>query len=167
MATPISPAVRVMPQQDAVRQLFTSLFGRPVVVSRTPALVRGATDKFTVALFTHEDGTTGVAAFADLAFTAYAGAALTMFPTAMADQQISSGKVDEMVFENFREIMNVCASQFNGNETAHVKLTGLLRLPMDKLPPDVDAISKKPGARLDFTVQIPNYGTGRLSFLAQ
>lgn len=166
MATPTSPAVRVMPQQDAVRALLTSLFGRPVVVSRTPALVRSATDKFTVALFTHEDGTTGVAAFADLAFAAYAGAALTMFPTAMADQQISNGRVDEMVLENFREIMNVCASQFNGAVAEHVKLTSLLRLPIDKLPAEVDALAKKPGARLDFTVQIPNYGTGRLSFFA-
>ena len=42
----------------------------------------------------------------------------------------------------------------------------MLRLPKDKLAPEVEAMLRKPGARLDFTVQIPNYGTGKLSFLA-
>lgn len=165
MSTP-TVVPRVMPQQDAIRRLFSDLFGRPVVVSRNPPLIRQATDKFTVALFTKEDDSVGVVGLADLDFTAYAGAALTMFPTPMAERQIEMGQVDEMVFENFREIMNVCASQFNGGNGAHVKLTQLLRLPKDKLPPAVEAQLRRPAARLDFTVQIPNYGKGRLSFLA-
>lgn len=166
MSTPTAPTARVMPPQDEVKKLLSSLFGRPVVVSRCPALIRQATDKFTAALFTQDTGAVGVVALADLAFTAYAGAALTMFPTPMAERQIETGQVDEMVFENFREIMNVCASQFNGANAAHVKLTTMLRLPKDKLAPEVEAMLRKPGARLDFTVQIPNYGTGKLSFLA-
>jgi hypothetical protein len=165
MSTPtIGP--RVMPPQDNVRRMLSDLFGRPVVVSRNPPLIRQATDKFTVAMFTKEDGVVGVVALADLQFTAYAGAALTMFPTPMAERQIENGEVDEMVLENFREIMNVCASQFNGANAAHVKLTELLRLPKDKLAPDVEAKLRRPVARLDFTVQIPNYGKGRLSFLS-
>ncbi len=165
MSTP-TVVPRTMPAQDSVRRLLSDLFGRPVVVSRTPSLIRQATDKFTAALFTKEDGSVGVVGLADLQFTAYAGAALTMFPTPMAEQQISNGQVDEMVFENFREIMNVCASQFNGANAAHVKLTQLLRLPKDKLAPEVEAQMRRPVARLDFTVQIPNYGKGRLTFLS-
>lgn len=163
-----SPTVapRVMPSQDSVKRLLSDLFGRPVVVSRNPPLIRAATDKFTAAMFTKEDGAPGVIALADLPFTAYAGAALTMFPTPMAERQIETGQVDEMVFENFREIMNVCASQFNGANTAHVKLTQLLRLPKDKLPVEVETAMRKPLARLDFMVQIPNYGKGRLTFLS-
>lgn len=157
---------RVMPPQDNVRRLLSDLFGRPVVVSRNPPLIRQATEKFTAALFTKEDGGVGVVALADLSFTAYAGAALTMFPTPMAERQIETGNVDEMVFENFREIMNVCASQFNGANVPHVKLTQMLRLPQEKLAPELEALLRKPVARLDFTVQIPNYGKGRLSFLS-
>lgn len=165
MSTPnVTP--RIMPAQDNIRQLFSDLFGRPVVVSRNPPLIRQATDKFTASLFTREDGSVGVVALADLPFTAFAGAALTMFPTPMAEKQIAGGQVDEMVFENFREIMNVCASQFNGANVAHVKLTNMLRLPQEKLAPDVEALLRKPVARLDFAIQIPNYGKGRLSFLS-
>lgn len=163
-----SPTIvpRIMPTQDDMRRLMSDLFGRPVVVSRAPSLVRQATDKFTAALFTKPDAVVGVVGLADLEFTAYAGAALTMFPTPSADRQIEVGQVDEMVFENFREIMNVCASQLNGASVVHVTLTQLLRLPKDKLPPEIEAAIKKPVARLDFTIQIPNYGKGRLSFLS-
>jgi hypothetical protein len=164
MSTPtIVP--RIIPPQDNVRRLLSDLFGRPVVVSRNPPIIRQATDKFTVALFTKEDGAVGVIGLADLEFTAFAGAALTMFPTPMAERQIETGQVDEMVFENFREIMNVCASQFNGTNTAHVTLTQLLRLPKDKLTPEIEAQLRRPVGRLDVAVQIPNYGKGRLSFL--
>ena len=163
-----SPAIapRIMPPQDAIRRLLSDLFGRPVIVSRNPPLIRQATDKFTAALFTKEDGAVGVIGLADLEFTAYAGAALTMLPTPMAERQIETGHVDEMVFENFREIMNVCASQFDGANVAHVKLTTLLRLPKDRLPPEVEALMRRPVGRLDLTAQIPNYGKGRLTFLA-
>lgn len=163
-----SPAVapRIMPPQDDVKRLLSDLFGRPVVVSRNPPLIRAAADRLTAALFTKADGAVGIIGLADLEFTAYAGAALTMFPTPMAERQIESGQVDEMVLENFREIMNVCASQFNGGNFSHVKLTELLRLPKDKLSPELDALMKKPVTRLDFTIQIPNYGKGRLSFLS-
>lgn len=166
MSTPTTVTPRVMPAQDDIRRLLSDLFGRPVVVSRNPPLIRQATEKFTISLFTREDATVGVVALADLAFTAYAGAALTMFPTPMAEKQIEGGQVDEMVFENFREIMNVCASLFNGANVAHVKLTGMQRLPQEKLTPALEAQLRKPVARLDFTVQIPNYGKGRVSFLS-
>src|SRR5450759_3345221 len=101
MSTP-TVVPRIMPPQDGVTRLLSDLFGRPVIVSRNPPVIRQATDKFTVALFTREDGAVGVVALADLPFTAYAGAALTMFPTPMAERQIEAGQVDEMVFENFR-----------------------------------------------------------------
>ena len=165
MSTP-TVTTRVMPPQENIRRVLSDLFGRPVVVSRNPPLIRQVADKFTASLFTKEDGAVGVIGLADLDFTAFAGAALTMFPTPMAERQIEVGQVDEMVFENFREIMNVCASQFNSANVAHVKLTQMLRLPKDVLPPAVELQMRKPVSRLDFTVQIPNYGKGRLSFLS-
>jgi hypothetical protein len=166
MTLTTSSAVRVMPPQEELRKLLSSLFGRPIVVTRSPALIRQSTEKYTVAIFTQDTDEVGVVAVADLAFTAYAGAALTMFPTPMAERQIETGRVDEMVFENFREIMNICASAFNTGTNPHVTLGTLLRLPIDTLPPALDASLRKPIARLDFAVQIPNYGAGKLSFLA-
>lgn len=166
MSTPTTPTARVMPAQDEVRRVLSSLFGRPVTVTRIPAVPRGPMDKVTMSLFTQEDGTVRVVAMADLAFTAFAGASLTMIPAPMAERQAASGQIDEMVLENFREIMNILAGCFNGPSVAHVKLTDLVRLPKDKLAPGVDAMTRKPAARLDFTVQIPNYGTGKLSFLS-
>jgi hypothetical protein len=165
MSSPSVSVARVVPQQEEVKKVLSSLFGKPVVVSRSAVLVRPPDEPFTAALFTHQTGKVGAVAIADLPLTAYAGAGLTMFPSAAAENQIECGAVDEMVFENFREIMNVCAGLFNAPTAVHVKLTQLLRLPREKLAPEVEAFVKKPGARLDLTIQIPNYGSGRLSFL--
>ena len=163
-----SPTVapRVMPTQDSIKRVLSDLFNRPVVVTRNPPLIRQATEKFAVALYTKEGGATGVVGLADMALAAFAGAALTMIPAPMAERQADTGQLDDMVFENFKEIMNILASQFNAANTAHVKLGDVLRLPKDKLPAELEAQLRKPFARLDFIVQIPNYGKGRLTFLA-
>lgn len=150
---------------DAVRRLLSDLLGRPVTFARSPAFVPKPQDRIVAAVYAKQDGAVAVVALADIAFTVFAGASLTMFPAPMAERQIETNQIDDMVFENFREIMNVCATLFNESKSAHARLTALHRLPSSELPPDLAARITQSGSRLDGTAAFPNYGSGRLSFL--
>ena len=53
----------------------------------------------------------------DLAFAANAAAALCLIPPATAKESISSRKLDPLLAENLREIVNVCSQLFVASES--------------------------------------------------
>ena len=156
---------KTMPTLDAVRRLLSDLFGRPVTFTKSPVLAGPPKDKVVAAFYTGDDGTVTVIAMADVRFAVMAGACLTGFPTPMAERQIETDQIDDMVMENFREIMNVCGTLFSDGKTAHARLAALHRIPPAEWPADMAERTKRPAGRLDGTATFPNYGSGRLSFL--
>lgn len=158
----MSTATTVLPAADNVRRCVAGLLGSAVTAGKgTPVKVTPSAQAV-VAVYQADNGSTSSAVAVDLEVGASIGAALTMIPARVAEEQVDKGKLDDMIYDNLREVMNVLASEFNRG-TIHVRLVGAYRLPSEKVPPEVATLLQKPGGRLDMQLSVPNYGAGHVS----
>ncbi len=120
------------------------------------------TAPFVLATYKSADGKSAVVCVCDLPLASAAGAALTLIPTAVAEESVRAGKLSEILSENVHEIFNVCTTLFNQPNRPHlvlddvavhsVTLSSALAVPM-----------AKPRERSDFEVSISGYGSGKFS----
>lgn len=154
-----------LPALKDVAQTLTALLGRhaAVSVSKTPYRP-GSAERVLIATYRGLDGTLGAVCLADLAFAAYVGAALAMFPLPRAQESLRAGKLDEQLEENFHEVMNVISTILTRGE-ARERLDAVLPR-VAGVPADAAAALAKPRARLDLEVEVTGYAKGKLTFLA-
>lgn len=159
MATTTTP----LPTVESLRRLLSGILGSPITVKkRTPVNPKLA--KPTVSAVYHDDGGQVSAVCAcDLELGASLGAAMTMIPARVAEEMVARKKVDEMVYDNLREIMNVMASSFNAQTNVHVRLVDVRRTPGEKLDEASAALVAQAAGKADFEVDVPRYGTGHVS----
>jgi len=150
---------------EAVAALLTNLFGKRVAARKTGPLPPDAVKQSVVAIYAKDDGATGAIAIADLKLAAFAGAALAMIPPGYAAEVAETGKFPENILENFSEILNIGSRWFNSPRTPHVVLRDVLFRPQ-AFAPDVGALLRAPGYRVDLVLTIPGYGEGNLTLLA-
>ncbi|MEM9172160.1 MAG: hypothetical protein AAGA84_05590 [Pseudomonadota bacterium] len=98
---------------------------------------------------------------ADIHLAAYLSAALSLLPKPVADEQIKAGELNEQSAANFYEVMNICSKLFMSDESAHLRLDKTLlgadaQAPVDEL--NGEAVHKT------YSMEIPNYGNGIISF---
>jgi hypothetical protein len=98
----------------------------------------------------------------DLPLSAYLGAALGLVPPGGARAAVEDGELPANLEENLGEVVNIAAALFNVPAAPHLKLHQLLA-PGSPLPADVVAVLSGIGGRLDLSVEVPNYGSGRMS----
>jgi hypothetical protein len=94
----------------------------------------------------------------DLDFAARSGAALSMIPADVAGEQIRKGALDEMLRENFAEVLNVLSRAFVADGDGRVALKTAV-FPPQLLP--AQTTPAKVGA--SFETEIAGYGTGLVS----
>ncbi len=100
---------------------------------------------------------------ADLAFAAFTGAALSLIPAESAQERIRTGVLDEMMQENFAEVLNVLSRIFVVTETTRMTLLEPI------LPPCAVPTTLAPGVaatsilRADYEIDIGGYGLGHLA----
>lgn len=161
-------AVHPLPTQAATRRLFTDLMGRPTGVNprdKSQKPLSLATKPCIASVYQRDDASVAAVMLCDLAFATYTGAVLTSIPVGMADAAIDKGALDGMLLDNFREVANVAASLFNRAGIPHVKLTQVAVLPGGQLADAAKALALKPGARVEFDIEIPQYGSGCVALL--
>jgi len=149
-----------LPSSDKTARLLSGLLNRPVKAK--PAAAPSAPTMKFVGLFGRGDGQAGAACFADLPLAAYAGAALVMIPSDVAQQSARSKDIDPMLAENFAEICNVLSRLFADDDTIRVKLEGTA-FPPAALPETVTKLYGAAKQKLDLEIAIDGYGSGRLS----
>jgi len=99
----------------------------------------------------------------DLAFAAFTGAALSLIPAESAQERIRTGVLDEMMQENFAEVLNVLSRIFVVTETTRMTLLEPI------LPPCAVPTTLAPGVaatsilRADYEIDIGGYGLGHLA----
>jgi hypothetical protein len=154
-----------LPSPDDVRSVLNGLLGRDITVkSATPESI--AIDaKYVVGMYQREDAKIGGLVVADLSIAAYAGAALALIPVGMAKESISDGAIDEMLLENFQEVLNVGAQWFTGKASPRVALSETFPAGA-KLPDDVRLVMAAPNERVDVEADVAGYGSGRIRLLA-
>jgi hypothetical protein len=147
-----------------VANLLRELLGRAVKVDTADLLTMSPEGTNWVAVYGGNDGKIVGVCVCDLAFAAYASAALCLIPTATAKESISSRKLDPLRAENLREIMNVCSQLFVAPESGRITLqsvTSVAQCVSEEAKKRVSAPSQKCGMKLS----IEGYGEGIVSLL--
>jgi hypothetical protein len=145
-----------------VRTMLEDLLGRDVTVAQSEPLVGSDLPTTTIAVYV--DGRMQLAAVLglDLPLAASAGAALGLLPPGAAEDSVESGSLTAMLAENVGEVCNVFTGLLNRDGAPHLKLHQVLE-PGTPRPSDVTAQLLALGNRLDLSVDVARYGTGRLS----
>ena len=160
----MTTAVTHLPVAYQVRTLLEELFGRPVEVKPGPPWAPLGGEKGTFALYVDDRLAVRAIGVCDLPFSAYAGAAIGLVPAAAAEAAVADGALDQNTQENLYEVLNICAALYNVEGAPHMKLHDVLHVGAD-VAPQVQALSAVLGRRLDLSVDITGYGTGRISFV--
>ena len=146
--------------------LLRELFGRAVKVDTADLLTMSPDTTNWVAVYGGNTGKTTGVCVCDLAFAAHAAAALCLIPPATAKESISSRKLDPLLAENLREIMNVCSQLFVASESGRITLqsvTSAAQCNSEEAKKMASAPSQKCGMKLS----IEGYGDGMVSLLTQ
>lgn len=155
--------VHPVPKETQIRQIFGMLFGNDLVLDAGKPDTSDDT-KGIYAIFINDEGKHVTACVCDHHFAAFAGSALTKIPIGGAEDAANSGELSEMMLGNLHEIMNICSRLFMDNTSPHLRLETVYPTP-DAVPDEARAILEGCQERVDFTVSIPGYGKGGLSFL--
>ncbi len=153
-----------LPVPYQVRTLLEDLFGRPVEVKPAPPWAPLNGEPGTLAVYVDDNYTVRTLGVCDLRFSAYAGAAIGLVPRAAAHRAVRERWLDRDTQENLEEVLEICVALYNVDGAPHMRLHHVCHVGTE-VAPQVRAMSAVVGRRLDLTVGIGGYGTGRLSFV--
>ena len=154
-----------IPDKEDLKQILAMLYGDALKLDKGNAVPADDTSKCMVAVYVNDNNEPVTACVCDHEFIAFAGAALSMIPAGGAQDAAKSGDFSEMMLGNHHEIMNICSRVFMKSSNApHLKLDRIYSKPAE-LPDGVKPIVHQSTGRADFTVSIPGYGNGAMSFL--
>ncbi|GAB2873633.1 hypothetical protein [Nocardioides pacificus] len=153
-----------LPTPMQIRELLAGLLDKPVTLTPGVPLAPGPKTPVSIAAFVDDMlRVTGVIV-CDLKMSAYLGAALGLVPVKQAESVIAAGALDETIAENLYEALNIAASIFNVENAGHVRLYGM-HPAGDPIPHDMLVRALTLGRREDVVLDIPGYGSGRLSVI--
>ena len=151
-----------LPPPKAVKDLFTDLVGKEVGVGTgKPVLVTPVSDTY-IGVFTTDRMQTGAIIVMDLALAGYLGGALGLLPAKSIQDAVDRRMLPQLAVDNIGEVYNIAASIFNVPGARHVRMYQVIG-PEEPAPLDVLALANALGRRMDLDVEVPGYGTGRLS----
>ena len=151
-----------VPHPKEVRDLFEGILGRDIEIAAGEPVLPTERTHAAVGVFVEDNLSLSAGIVADLALTAYAGAALGLIPRDTAIAALSNNYVDASMWENFAEILSVGSTLLNHDGSPHVRLYASYE-PGVLPPTDVAALLHGLGRRIDLSVTIGGYGTGTLS----
>lgn len=151
-----------LPVPKEVRDLFEDLLGRPITVGTANPVLAEDIKTTLVSLYTDAQKKLWAVVGMDLPLTVYSGAAIGLLPPGGAQDCVEDGVVTEIVAENVREVCNIMTSLLNREGGPHLKLYQVV-LPGEQVPSDAGALLLALGRRLDLTVDVGGYGSGRVS----
>ena len=100
----------------------------------------------------------------DMPFAAYTGSSMTMLPPPVAAEVIKSGKMEDMMVGNLKEVMNIVSRLFMLRGARHLRFT-TLHPQSEGLPDEVSNMVANLEKQTFFDVEIPRYGVGKVGFL--
>ena len=156
------PTTYPMPIQEAIRDLISDLLGKGVAVDKTSPIEFEDDTIGAVSDLITDDGRLAVILIADLPLIANIGASLTLVPVIVAQDSVRKNRLEEeMLLENYGEVINVMSRIFNTPSTPHLRYKETKILPAE-LPPEITALRETYAARRTFAIKVEGYGEGRL-----
>ncbi|GAA3660593.1 hypothetical protein GCM10022237_20550 [Nocardioides ginsengisoli] len=153
-----------LPLPKQLRDLLADLLGREVSLEPAPPYAPGPDTPASVAVYVDDSLRISALIACDLAFSAYAGAALGLVPPGGAQAAVDDGKLTDTLSENLYEVLNIAASMFNVAGADHLRLHALHPAgpPLD---PQLRISTLTLGRREDLRVEVGGYGAGSLSIV--
>ena len=153
-----------LPLPKQLRDLLADLLGRDVTLEPAPPYAPGPDTPASVAVYVDDSLRISALIACDLAFSAYAGAAIGLVPPGGAQAAIDDGKLTDTLSENLYEVLNIAASMFNVAGADHLRLHALHPAgpPLD---PQLRISTLTLGRREDLRVEVAGYGAGALSIV--
>ncbi|MCP5143041.1 MAG: hypothetical protein H6926_06035 [Chromatiales bacterium] len=157
------------PEMNIVRMLFGTVFGRDVKVKpRSASLMMptgtGAPVGPFVAVYGNDRPTPlGVVLF-DLPLAAITSCAFSMMPPGVVNDAVRTGRLDEVMTDNFQEIMNISSRLFGRPDGPRVRFEGGYSSPA-LVPERVGHIIRSPRFRDDWEITVPGYGSGGIAIM--
>jgi hypothetical protein len=149
------------PRVLSLHKLLSDLYGRPVPVQAAPKFEPSTLKVCSIAIYVdNQDEVVGMLV-CSLAAAAYMGAALSLLPKSIADESSKKGILDEGLFENFREVANICTTLFSEHLRNRVRLKSVL--PKAATFPAEYQGFLQTASRTDASIDVPSYGSGPIS----
>lgn len=154
-----------LPGPDELGKIIGGLIGSAPKVSKAKSPLRALPSAPLLASeFMTPDGDLAAYLVVDMEFACRSGAALTLIPSNVADENISKPDREHEVFDNYREIANVLTAAFSVSDTRLILRDSFGG--SEALPDKIKTLTRKAKTRLDLQVEIPGYGPGKLTLLA-
>ena len=148
----------ITPTPQSVTSLLAMIYG--VDLRASSCDLAEVSGEF-LATFINEDDKLVAFCICDLKFVTYSGAALSMIPSAAAEDMVVGNNVTETVANNFHEVMNICTKLLMSDRSEHLKLAKTMNC---KDASDVLTTMESCGTQISFEVNFPGYGKGRMAF---
>lgn len=151
-----------LPPTKLIKDVLDGLLGREVDVA--PADAFTPVDAVAGAMADYIDDKNKLWAVVgwDLPAAAIVGAAVGLVPRGGAEAAIEERYVPDNLIENLHEVNNVLASVFANPSNPHLRLQHTYR-PINTAPNDAVQLLYALGQRIDLTVEVPGYGSGRFA----
>jgi hypothetical protein len=153
-----------LPTPKHVRDLLAELLAREVDVTVDDAWAPLPHDMPAVAEYVDNRLRLHAVAMLDLPLAVHLGAAIGLLPPGGAQGMVDGRAPTAMVEENLFEVLSVLAAVLNSDDSVHVTISPMR--PIGARPPaDVAQVVRRLTGRLDLTVTVDGYGTGRLAIV--
>lgn len=151
-----------LPPVKLIKDVLDGLLGREVEIA--PGDPMASVDMIGGVLAAYVDDGNALRAVAgwDLSAAAFVGAAVGLVPRGGAEAAIEDRFVPENLQENLGEVSNVLASVFQIPGNPHLRLQKTY-CPAAAAPDQETQLLYALGQRIDITVDVPGYGSGRLA----
>ncbi|GEM_PF-3532676 len=149
-----------MPESVTIKQMLDTLLEPEIDVAMVAPRTRSSEWRGLISPLVKDNGLLAAALVADAAFAHRSAAAMLMEPAS----ETVDPRIDEMVLDAAREVLNVISGALNSRNTPHVKIDGCYQIP-GTLPPSVEALLSYPLVQREYQISIGDYGSGRLTVL--
>jgi hypothetical protein len=154
-----------VPTAKDVSDFFGSLIGREVSVDEAGPIALSEEGLTATAIYTVEEGSVAAICVCDLHLALNAGAAFSLVAAEEVAAKLGEGKVSREVYETVTEMFRMMANLFSGEGAPEVSFH-IMGVTPSPAPGFMSEVVDNANLRLDLDVEIPEYGGGRLSFLA-
>lgn len=149
-----------LPTPKEVSEALTMLLRREVKAVAAP--LKADSMKMAGLYASGNDAPTVATCMADLPFAIFSGAAFSMIPPDAAKDSVKANELDEMMQDNFGEVLNVFSRLFGEQDNKRILLTSKA-FPPDALPEPANSSLTGGSSKLDIEVDISGYGKGMLA----
>lgn len=151
-----------LPPVKMIKDVLDGLLGREVEVAPSDPMATVDTAGGVLAAYVDDGSALRAVIGWDLPGAAYVGAAVGLVPKGGAEAAVEDRYLPENLLENLTEVCNVLASALQVPGNPHLRLQTTYR-PAASAPDQETALLYTLGQRIDLTVEVPGYGTGRFA----